>query len=37
MAANCHGQRFFEDVVKMVKLGGEADPQVYDFLRYASG
>jgi hypothetical protein len=36
-SANCHGQRFFEDVVKMVKqyLASKPDPQVYDFLQYS--
>ena len=35
-AANCHGQRFFEDVVEMVKqyLATKPDPQTYDFLQY---
>jgi hypothetical protein len=35
-AANCHGQRFFEDVVAMVKqyLATSPDPAVYDFLQY---
>jgi hypothetical protein len=33
-SANCHGQRFFEDVVEMVKhyLSTNPDPYVYDFL-----
>ncbi len=33
--ANCHGQRFFEDVVAMVKLYLDAnpDPYAYDFLQ----
>jgi hypothetical protein len=33
-SANCHGQRFFEDVVRMVKhyLSTNPDPYVYDFL-----
>jgi hypothetical protein len=36
-SANCHGHRFFEDVVEMVKtyLASQPDPQVYDFLRYS--
>jgi hypothetical protein len=36
-AANCHGGRFFEDVVAMVKtyLASRPDPRVYDFLRYS--
>jgi hypothetical protein len=35
-AANCHGQRFFEDVVAMVNqyLESKPDPAVYDFLRH---
>jgi hypothetical protein len=35
-SANCHGQRFFEDVVEMVKqyLATKPDPQIYDFLQY---
>ncbi len=35
-SANCHGQKFFEDVVAMVKqyLASDPDPQVYDFLQY---
>jgi hypothetical protein len=35
-SANCHGQRFFEDVVEMVKqyLATKPDPQTYDFLQY---
>ena len=34
-SANCHGQRFFEDVVHMVKLylDTKPDPYVYDFLK----
>jgi hypothetical protein len=34
-SANCHGQRFFEDVVEMVKhyLHTSPDPYTYDFLR----
>jgi hypothetical protein len=35
-AANCHGQRFFEDVVAMVRhyLTSAPDPAVYGFLQY---
>jgi hypothetical protein len=35
-SANCHGQRFFENVVEMVNqyLASDPDPAVYDFLRY---
>jgi hypothetical protein len=35
-SANCHGQRFFEDVVAMVNqyLDSKPDPAIYDFLRY---
>ena len=35
-SANCHGQRFFEDVVGMVNqyLESKPDPAVYDFLQY---
>jgi hypothetical protein len=35
--ANCHGQRFFEDVVGMVKqyLASKPDPQTYDFLQHS--
>ena len=35
-SANCHGQRFFEDVVEMVKhyLDTKPDPEMYDFLQY---
>jgi len=35
-SANCHGQRFFENVVEMVKqyLATKPDPQTYDFLQY---
>jgi hypothetical protein len=35
-SANCHGQRFFENVVGMVKqyLATKPDPEVYDFLQY---
>ena len=34
---NCHGHRFFEDVVAMVNqyLASDPDPAVYDFLRYS--
>lgn len=34
-SANCHGQRFFEDVVAMVKLylDTNPDPYMYDFLQ----
>ena len=33
-SANCHGRRFFEDVVRMVHeyLNSKPDPRVYDFL-----
>ena len=36
-SANCHGQRFFENVVEMVNqyLTSKPDPEVYDFLRYS--
>ena len=36
-SANCHGQRFFEDVVEMVQqyLASRPDPAVYDFLKYS--
>ncbi len=36
-AANCHGKRFFEDVVAMVQryLSTDPDPAVYDFLQYS--
>jgi len=36
-SANCHGQRFFEDVVAMVKqyLQSKPDPATYDFLQYS--
>src|SRR5690349_5922255 len=36
-AANCHGDRFFEDVVEMVRqyLNSKPDPETYDFLRYS--
>jgi hypothetical protein len=35
-SANCHGGRFFEHVVAMVKayLASKPDPQTYDFLKY---
>jgi hypothetical protein len=35
-SANCHGQRFFANVVEMVKqyLDTKPDPYLYDFLRY---
>jgi hypothetical protein len=35
-SANCHGQRFFEDVVEMVKqyVDSRPDPAIYDFLQY---
>jgi hypothetical protein len=35
-SANCHGRRFFEDVVGMVKtyIATNPDPKVYDFLQY---
>jgi hypothetical protein len=35
-AANCHGDRFFIDVVEMVNryLETKPDPHVFDFLRY---
>jgi hypothetical protein len=35
-SANCHGQRFFEDVVEMVKiyLNTNPDPYAYEFLKY---
>ena len=35
-SANCHGQRFFEDVVEMVKqyLATKPDPETYGFLQY---
>ncbi|HTM02822.1 MAG TPA: hypothetical protein VL173_04905 [Vicinamibacterales bacterium] len=35
-SANCHGQRFFENVVEMVNqyLDTRPDPEVYDFLQY---
>ena len=34
---NCHGRRFFEDVVGMVKqyIASNPDPAVYDFLKYS--
>jgi hypothetical protein len=36
-SANCHGQRFFEDVVGMVKqyLATKPDPKHYEFLEYS--
>jgi hypothetical protein len=35
-SANCHGKRFFEDVVEMVNhyLATKPDPAVYDFLQF---
>jgi hypothetical protein len=35
-SANCHGQRFFEDVVEMVKLylSTNPDPYLCEFLKY---
>jgi hypothetical protein len=35
-SANCHGDRFFENVVGMVNqyLATEPDPSTYEFLRY---
>ena len=35
-SANCHGQRFFENVVEMVNqyLASNPDPATYDFLSY---
>ena len=35
-SANCHGARFFEDVVEMVQqyLATRPDPQIYDFLQH---
>jgi len=35
-SANCHGRRFFEDVVGMVRqyVGSNPDPAVYDFLEH---
>jgi hypothetical protein len=35
-SANCHGQRFFENVVEMVNqyVASKPDPAVYDFLSY---
>lgn len=35
-SANCHGNRFFEDVVAMVNryLATKPDPAVYDFLKF---
>ena len=34
-SANCHGRRFFEDVVRMVHqyLASKPDPKIYDFLQ----
>ncbi len=36
-SANCHGQRFFENVVEMVNayLASDPDPEVYGFLSYS--
>jgi hypothetical protein len=36
-SANCHGDRFFEDVVEMVRqyLDSRPNPQTYDFLQYS--
>jgi hypothetical protein len=36
-SANCHGDRFFEDVVEMVRqyLDTKPDSQAYDFLQYS--
>lgn len=36
-SANCHGHRFFENVVEMVNqyLDTKPDPAVYDFLQYS--
>jgi len=36
-AANCHGDRFFEDVVDMVRqyLDSKPDPATYEFLEYS--
>ena len=36
-SANCHGHRFFEDVVQMVNqyLATKPDPAAYDFLSYS--
>ncbi len=38
-AANCHGRRFFEDVVEMVHayLDSRPDPAIYDFLTHDFG
>jgi hypothetical protein len=35
-SANCHGHRFFEDVVEMVRqyLASKPDPETYDFLEH---
>jgi hypothetical protein len=36
-SANCHGDRFFEDVVEMVRqyLDTNPNPEAYDFLQYS--
>jgi hypothetical protein len=36
-SANCHGDRFFEDVVEMVRqyLDSRPESQTYDFLQYS--
>jgi len=36
-SANCHGDRFFEDVVEMVRqyLDSRPDPQTYEFLQHS--
>jgi hypothetical protein len=36
-SANCHGDRFFEDVVEMVRqyLDSKPDPKTYEFLQYS--
>jgi hypothetical protein len=36
-SANCHGDRFFEDVVEMVRqyLDSRPEPHTYDFLQYS--
>lgn len=38
-SANCHGGRFFHDVVTMVKayLATKPDPKMYEFLKYNLG
>jgi hypothetical protein len=38
-SANCHGRRFFEDVVAMVHtyLASKPDPKIYEFLRHDFG